>query len=237
MIKPVFEERARSKGQGKAPGGQQQVAFVKVDLGVGMGLMVAGEDGVIVTPTFGFFLDEKKVCVCVASGVVSMWLMGSTLHCLLACARFHKLKGVNAPELRTHVDLLLYQASPRRSIFRLYERRLIYHISQLTQRDIGPPAVFMQVSVLSAFDMVHDKFVSSVNGMHSLAYSSKIKVDLAQEIFPWLKKRYVEEPKATTSPAEVSAFGRTIAALVAGLPAASVFRFWSSSNQQLLESR
>jgi hypothetical protein len=32
MIKPVFEELARSKGQGRASGGQQEVAFVKVDL-------------------------------------------------------------------------------------------------------------------------------------------------------------------------------------------------------------
>jgi thiol-disulfide isomerase/thioredoxin len=36
MIEPVFEELARSKGQS-----QQQVVFVKVDLGVGMGSMVA----------------------------------------------------------------------------------------------------------------------------------------------------------------------------------------------------
>ncbi len=59
MIEPVFEDLARSKkGQGKAEG---QVAFVKVDLGVGMGSMVAREYGVTATPTFGFFLDGKKV--------------------------------------------------------------------------------------------------------------------------------------------------------------------------------
>jgi thioredoxin-like negative regulator of GroEL len=54
MIEPVFEELARTKGQG-------QVAFVKVDLGVGMGSMVAREYGVTATPTFGLFLDGKKV--------------------------------------------------------------------------------------------------------------------------------------------------------------------------------
>ena len=56
MIEPVFEELARSKGQ-------QQVAFVKVDLGVGMGSMVAREYGVAATPTFGFFLGwEEGAC-------------------------------------------------------------------------------------------------------------------------------------------------------------------------------
>jgi thiol-disulfide isomerase/thioredoxin len=60
MIEPVFEELARSKGQGQ----QQQVTFVKVDLGVGMGSMVAHEYGVAATPTLGFFLDGKKVRMC-----------------------------------------------------------------------------------------------------------------------------------------------------------------------------
>jgi hypothetical protein len=59
MIEPVFEELARAKA--KAPGGGQRVAFVKVDLGVGMGLVVAREYGVAVTPTFGLFLAGKKV--------------------------------------------------------------------------------------------------------------------------------------------------------------------------------
>ena len=56
MIEPVFEDLARSKKNG-------QIAFVKVDLGVGMGSMVAREYGVTATPTFGFFLDGKKVRV------------------------------------------------------------------------------------------------------------------------------------------------------------------------------
>ena len=56
MIEPVFEELARAKAKG------QQVAFVRVDLGVGMGSAVAREYGVAATPTFGFFLDGTKVC-------------------------------------------------------------------------------------------------------------------------------------------------------------------------------
>jgi thiol-disulfide isomerase/thioredoxin len=59
MIEPVFEDLARSKKNSTQAVGQ--FAFVKVDLGVGMGSMVAREYGVTATPTFGFFLDGKKV--------------------------------------------------------------------------------------------------------------------------------------------------------------------------------
>ena len=59
MIEPVFEELAREK----AKKGEGQVAFAKVVLGMGMGSMVAREYGVTATPTFGFFLDGKKVRV------------------------------------------------------------------------------------------------------------------------------------------------------------------------------
>ena len=56
----MFEELAREKAK---KGEEGQVAFAKVDLGVGMGSMVAREHGVTATPTFGFFLDGKKVRV------------------------------------------------------------------------------------------------------------------------------------------------------------------------------
>ena len=59
MIEPVFEELAREKkGRGNATG---QVAFAKVDLGVGLGSVVAREYDVTATPTFGFFLDGERV--------------------------------------------------------------------------------------------------------------------------------------------------------------------------------
>ena len=105
MIEPVFEDLARSK---KTEG---QIAFVKVDLSVGMSSMIAREYGVTATPTFGFFLDGKKV----RCGLVT------SLDCFIcglrsARAQIHELKGVNAPELRMQVDILLYQAFPRRII-------------------------------------------------------------------------------------------------------------------------
>jgi desumoylating isopeptidase 1 len=65
MIEPVFEDLARSKNLTTGSGGKAQaegrIAFVKVDLGVGMASMVAREYGVTAAPTFVFFLDGKKV--------------------------------------------------------------------------------------------------------------------------------------------------------------------------------
>ena len=52
----MFEELAWAEGT-------PRVAFVKIDLAVGMGSMVAREHGVTATPTFGFLLDGKKVRV------------------------------------------------------------------------------------------------------------------------------------------------------------------------------
>ena len=68
-----------------------------------------------------------------------------------------------------------------------------------------------------------------------LPNSSKIKDDLAQEIFLWLKQRYVEKSKAPTSPAVVAAFGRTIAALAADLPPASMFPLFDVWRLAILE--
>ena len=45
-----------------------------------------------------------------------LWLGSHIFAEEYACVQTHELKGVNAPELRTQVDLLLYQAFPRMSI-------------------------------------------------------------------------------------------------------------------------
>ncbi|CCM04945.1 uncharacterized protein FIBRA_07142 [Fibroporia radiculosa] len=82
MIEPAFEDLAYSKTHGSQ---QDRIAFVKVDMAVGLGGQVGAEYNIRATPTFTFFLDEKKV---------------------------HELKGVNVTELRTQVDLLLYHAFP-----------------------------------------------------------------------------------------------------------------------------
>lgn len=58
MIEPVFEDLAHEKSRG----GAGRVAFAKVDLAVGMSGAIARQYNVSATPTFGFFLDGKRVC-------------------------------------------------------------------------------------------------------------------------------------------------------------------------------
>jgi hypothetical protein len=47
-----------------------------------------------------------------------------------------------------------------------------------------------------ALDTEHEKLASFVDGVPSLANSSKVKDDLAQEIFPWptALRREIESP-------------------------------------------
>ncbi|KZT73971.1 DUF862-domain-containing protein [Daedalea quercina L-15889] len=82
MIEPVFEDLAWSKTHGV---GKDRVAFVKIDMGVGLGSQVASEFSVRVTPTFLFLLDEQKT---------------------------YEFKGADSSELRSQTDLLLFQAFP-----------------------------------------------------------------------------------------------------------------------------
>ena len=115
------------------------------------------------------------------------------------------------------------------------------NLSQLTHTSLDllsisslstEPILFAQVPALGT---VHEKLASFVDAMPSLAKSSKIKDDLAQQIFPWLKQRYVQKSKAPTSPAVVGAFGQTIGALVADLPPASMFPLFDIWRLAILE--
>lgn len=58
FIEPTFEELAHAKTRGAGGG---KVAFVKIDMSVGMSSQVAAEYSVRATPTFIMFLDGKKV--------------------------------------------------------------------------------------------------------------------------------------------------------------------------------
>ncbi|EIM85886.1 DUF862-domain-containing protein [Stereum hirsutum FP-91666 SS1] len=189
MVEPMFEELAHAKTRG---GGR--IAFVKVDLGVGMGGAVAREYGVSATPTFEFFLDRKKV---------------------------HELKGANAPELRTQVDLLLYQAYPPHPHTKL-DLREIKKISL-------DPILFTQVPAL---DTVKDKLFTFIDAVSSPSVSDQAKQQtkalLNGQVFPWLKKRFSSAPNSSSqagaaTPAISAAFGSSCKMLVTALPSSSLF--------------
>ncbi|KAG2123341.1 PPPDE putative peptidase domain-containing protein [Suillus cothurnatus] len=148
MIEPVFEDLARSKSQAN------DVAFVKIDLSVGMSNAVGGEYGVRVTPTFILFLDGNKT---------------------------HEMKGVNAPELRTQVDLLLYQAFPPHP-----------HIALSLPAIEAIPLNAILSSQVPNLDIVLTKVTEFIDAAPSWSGSTTkeaTKQILAKNIIPYLKAR------------------------------------------------
>jgi len=192
MIEPVFEELAKAKART-----ENGVAFVKIDLGVGMGGSVASEWGVRVTPTFLFFLDGKKI---------------------------HELKGVNAPELRTQIDLLLYQAFPPHS----HTKLSLPSIEALSMN----PILFTQVPAL---DSVNNKLLSFIDAATSWLSTapqsqSQIKQTLSQAVLPYLKSEFPPGNSKTSSSSTAKAspgllvpWARVTTTLTDALPPAELF--------------
>lgn len=74
------------------------VAFVEVNFSHGMSSAIGSKYSVSVTPTFLFFLDGKRIS---------------------------QMKGVNAPELRSQVSYLLYEAFPRKFVSLLRQSQMV----------------------------------------------------------------------------------------------------------------
>lgn len=168
--------------------GEGKISFVKIDIDVGMARAVAAKYNINATPTFIFFLDGKMT---------------------------HELKGVNAPELRTQVDLLLYQAFPPHPHTTL-ELSVVKAISL-------DPILFSQVPAL---DTVRDKLISFIDASPSdaLPNGTSIKDDLTYIIFPWLKSRFSQgKPSAQIPPTLTSKFTQIIVTLIKALSMNSLF--------------
>ncbi|CDO71680.1 hypothetical protein BN946_scf184915.g24 [Trametes cinnabarina] len=149
MIEPVFEDLAHQKTHGIGSG---RVAFIKVDLAVGMGNQVAGEWGVRVTPTFLFFLDGKKL---------------------------DELKGANAAELRSQVDMLLYQAFPPHP----HTTLSMPAVEALSTH----PILFTQAP---SWDTVSAKLASFIDTAPSSPELQTAKQALTAAVVPLLKARF-----------------------------------------------
>ncbi|KAG1797769.1 PPPDE putative peptidase domain-containing protein [Suillus plorans] len=153
MIEPVFEDLAKSKSRAN------DVAFVKIDLSVGMSNAVGGEYGVRVTPTFILFLDGNKT---------------------------HEMKGINAPELRTQVDLLLYQAFPPHP-----------HTTLSLPAIEAMPLNAILSSQVPNLDIVLAKvtgFIDTAPSWSGSATKEATKQILAKNIIPYLKARGSSSP-------------------------------------------
>ncbi|OCH87713.1 DUF862-domain-containing protein [Obba rivulosa] len=148
MIEPAFEDLAHEKTHRHA----DKIAFVKVDLGVGLGSQLARQFGVRVTPTFLFFLDGQKQS---------------------------EIKGVNAPELRSQTDLLLYQAFPPHP----HTRLSLPAVESLSLS----PILFTQVPPL---DTMLSKFISFLDAAPSTPDVQSAKQTITSVVLPYLKSRF-----------------------------------------------
>ncbi|KAI0763635.1 PPPDE putative peptidase domain-containing protein [Trametes elegans] len=155
MIEPLFEDLAHQKTHGTGSG---RVAFVKIDMAVGLGNQVAGEWGVRVTPTFLFFLDGKKV---------------------------EELKGANGAELRSQVELLIYQAFPPHP----HTKLSLPSVEGLSTN----PILFTQVPAL---DTVSAKLASFIDAAPPSPGLQTAKQALTVAVVPLLKARFPQKGSA-----------------------------------------
>ncbi|KAL6301955.1 DUF862-domain-containing protein [Sparassis latifolia] len=160
MIEPVWDEIAREKTHGN--GNASGIAFAKVDMGVGLGGQVGAEWGVRVTPTFLFFLDGKK---------------------------FHELKGANAPELRTQVNLLLFEAFPPHK----HTSLSLPSVEALSTS----PILFTQVPTLDSVFAKLSSFLDASSPSHTQA----AKDTLSTSLLPYLKARFPTASGSAKKPA------------------------------------
>ncbi|RDB15260.1 hypothetical protein Hypma_004803 [Hypsizygus marmoreus] len=189
MIEPVFERLSEEKGV-KADG--SGVGFAKIDIGVGLGQSLATEWSIRATPTFIFFLDGKKV---------------------------DELKGANASELRSQVDLLVFQAFPPHP----HTSLSLPAIQALSLN----PILFTQVPSIDTVIAKLSSFIDSTATWPPTHQTQvQVKQTLAGSVAPYLKSRFSSTP-ATKLPSASStllaAWSQATSTLVSALPIASLF--------------
>ncbi|KAH9480191.1 Desumoylating isopeptidase 1 [Psilocybe cubensis] len=192
VIEPVFERLAEEKG---IQDGKDGAAFAKIDIDVGMGNALASQWNVRATPTFMFFLNGQKL---------------------------DELKGANANELRSQVDLLLFQAYPPHP----HTSLSMPAVQALSTNAI----IFSQVP---AIDTVLAKLSSFIDEQPTWPDSSKqskatVKTVLSSTVQPYLKSRFqppnpAPNPLPSASPTVLAAWTETSAILVSVLPVESLF--------------
>ncbi|KAH9924254.1 DUF862-domain-containing protein [Epithele typhae] len=142
--------------------GGGKTAFVKVDM-AGMGNQVGAEYGIRATPTFLFFLDGKKI---------------------------NEVKGANAAELRSQVDMLLFQAFPPHPHTKLSLRAV-----EALSTD---PILFTQVPAL---DTVATKFGTFIDAATPSEQLTTAKATISTSFLPFLKTRFADSGSASKKPA------------------------------------
>ncbi|KAJ6584791.1 PPPDE putative peptidase domain-containing protein [Mycena capillaripes] len=186
MITPVFEQLAAEKGARAANGGRG-AAFTKIDLRVGAGGTLATEWGVRATPTFMFFLDGTKVA---------------------------EIKGVDAGELRTQIDLLLFQAYPPHP----HSSLSLTAVKAISLE----PILFTAVPPL---DTVSAKLASFIDAAPPSPSTAQAKEVLRTQVVPYLKARFVDarNPLPSATPALLTPWAAATTLLIGALPTEALF--------------
>ncbi|KAG6872374.1 hypothetical protein C0995_010188 [Termitomyces sp. Mi166 len=188
MIEPVFERLAEEKGI-KADG--RGAGFAKIDIDVGLGNSLASQWNVRATPTFMFFLDGKKV---------------------------DEVKGANANELRTQVDLLLFQAFPPHP----HTSLSLPAVQALSLN----PILFTQVPAIDTVLSKLSSFIDSATWTSSTHTPAQVKQTLTGTVARYLKARFSAPPTAklpSATPAILTPWSQATSALSSALPVASLF--------------
>ncbi|KAI6027534.1 PUL domain-containing protein, partial [Pisolithus microcarpus] len=167
------------------------VAFTKVDLGVGTAAAIAGQYGVRATPTFIFFLDGRKT---------------------------HELRGANAPELRTQVDLLIYEAYPRNSS----------PLNQLLSRPIDSISLktilFTQIPNLDTLLSKLNEFIDfRVSHGLALLTQAQVKQALSKTVIPFLEASSRTPPPPQPPTASFDYWPALVSSLVSNLTVGDLF--------------
>ncbi|KZV98863.1 DUF862-domain-containing protein [Exidia glandulosa HHB12029] len=162
------------------------VAFVKIDFSVGRSGEIAQQYGVRATPTFIFFLDGKKT---------------------------EEIKGANAPELRSQVDLMLFSAYPPHPHLSLPLKAI---------RAMSTNAILF--SQVPALDSAFAKFSTFIDAAPSTLDKTSVKTTLSTSFVPFLKKRFATPPVTTATPtATIAQWASATTKLANALPAHELF--------------
>ncbi|KIY63395.1 DUF862-domain-containing protein [Cylindrobasidium torrendii FP15055 ss-10] len=189
MIAPIYESLAHEKGVKVGTNGVG-AAFTKIDMSAPGGNQLASEMGVRVMPTFMFFLDGKKVA---------------------------EMKGANQVELKSQIDLLIYQAYPPHP-----------HTSlslPAFEAVALKPILFTQYPNLDAVSTKLVSFIDAATWPESATKSAtQIKSTLYDTILPYLKSRAPTSAKPTSAtPVIIASWSTVTTVLINILPPDSIF--------------
>ncbi|KAH6911566.1 thioredoxin family protein [Coprinopsis sp. MPI-PUGE-AT-0042] len=189
MIEPVFERLAEEKGVRIDRDG---AGFAKIDLGVMGGSQLSSQYNVHATPTFLFFMDGQKVA---------------------------EVKGANAGELNSQVNLLLFEAYPPHP-------HTSVSLPAIKALSINP-ILFTQVPAIDTVIAKLSGFIDSASWPASAHQSpAAVKEVLSGNVATYLKARSAAAGKApppAATPGLLVHWSQVTETLVSVLPIETLF--------------